>query len=152
MRIALFVGLAALIVLIPITHVQAKKAEKVDICHVNSANDVFDAGPFGVLAFGKVISVSENSVAAHEKHGDSQLFGPVTDDLRDALELFLDISLPNANCLFLVPFVAGFLDTDTLDTIIQVYVVAVRRSRSFFFLCLDTYVLYNQLCLIDIGF
>ena len=84
----------------------AMAAPKVDICHVNSANDVFDFGvPLGILAFGRVKSVNENALPAHENHGDSLGFGELTPDDRDITEAILGITLPNANCFFFVPAV-----------------------------------------------
>ena len=73
---------------------------KVNVCHVNSANDL---GHHGHHAFGKFIRVSENSVDAHLAHGDSTDFleGDATDALiqhhRDS-----GAYLPNANCVFLL--------------------------------------------------
>ena len=79
-----------------------EKPAKVAICHVNSANDVLVDLWGGVAAFGRVIEVPENAVAAHEAHGDSTDFVEISEEFRDLTEEFFGISLPNANCTFLV--------------------------------------------------
>jgi len=75
----------------------AKKPAKVQICHVNSANDVEGLSPF---VFGRVIEVSQNAVKAHMKHGDSMNYEVLTEAMRDSMEIFFGIALPNANCYF----------------------------------------------------
>ena len=105
-RLIAFAVIAAFVFVLPASHLMAK-AEKVDICHVNSANDVF-LFPFGGgIAFGKGISVSEDSVEAHEKH-DGNGVDPAKWDYRtqeeiDQFELIFGVSLPNANCSIALP-------------------------------------------------
>ena len=100
-RFLIGVLILAFVVAIPLsTTLMAGKQPKVDVCHLNSANDVLDLGT-QVIAFGKVINVSEKAVAHHVKHGDSTEFFPMTEELRDILEEFFEIKLPNANCYFL---------------------------------------------------
>ena len=82
---------------------EAAKPAKVKICHVNSANDVFEVPGFGVVVFGREIEVSEKALDAHLAHGDSDEYLPLTEDLRDFLEVLLDIKLPNADCVFFEP-------------------------------------------------
>ncbi len=99
-RLLIMLCLVAFLVALPMSHSAfAKKPAKVEICHVNSANDILDLGTV-VITFGKVIEVSENAVEAHLAHGDSTTFFPMDEDLRDAFEDFFKISLPNANCYF----------------------------------------------------
>ena len=89
--------LVAFIADIPLSHsLMAKKAGKVEICHVNSANDVL--GPF---VFGRVIEMSSNALNAHWKHGDSTHYLPLTKAMRDSLEKCFGIALPNANCVII---------------------------------------------------
>lgn len=101
-----FLGLLAVLGIfaaVPLSHVAlAKPAAKVDICHVNSANDIIDFGNGDFVAFGRVISVSENAVDAHEAHGDSADFIEVDATLRDLVADLFGINLPNANCAFAV--------------------------------------------------
>lgn len=102
-RVIVIAAVLALLFGLPMSHFAfAGKgpAAKVDICHVNSANDVLELEDGFVVTFGKVISVSENAVAAHEAHGDSTDFADLDQDLRDLVEELFGITLPNANCLF----------------------------------------------------
>ena len=87
------------IVALPLSHAFGAKADKVQICHVNSANDTLDLG-FATIVFGTVIEVSGNAVPAHEAHGDSTAFEPMEEDFRDWVEATYAISLPNADCWF----------------------------------------------------
>jgi hypothetical protein len=81
----------------------AARAEKVNICHVNSANDVLDLGDLRIV-FGRQIEVSENALAAHEEHGDSTKFVSMDADFRDWVEQFYGIDLANADCfMFVMP-------------------------------------------------
>ena len=79
-------------------------AAKTDVCHVNSANDVLDPVPGSgfLIFFGRAISVNDKAVAAHEAHGDDTNFFGFDADFRDLFELDNGISLPNADCLFVV--------------------------------------------------
>ena len=82
----------------------AKKEDKVEVCHVNSANDGPTPFAAGVIFWGKVISVSPNAVPEHEaNHGDSTVFFGFDEDMRDFFEEAFGISLPNANCGIFVP-------------------------------------------------
>jgi len=104
-RFLIILFVLVFIAAIPLSHnLMAKKAEKpgkVEICHVNSANDVLELGAT-VIAFGKVIEVSEKAVAAHEKHGDMAApgFFYITKEDAEYWEDYYGIKLPNANCLF----------------------------------------------------
>ena len=96
------IGLIALVALFGVamqglvSPAMAGKPEKVDICHVNSANDVL-----GIFTFGRVKSVNGNAVEAHlANHGDSLDFTDFGPDFRDFVELTFGITLPNANCFF----------------------------------------------------
>jgi len=75
---------------------------KVNVCHVNSANDSVHHGHH---VFGKFIRVSENSVDFHLAHGDSTDFleGDTTDDLIEHHRADHGALLPNANCVFVLP-------------------------------------------------
>lgn len=76
--------------------------EKVQLCHLNSANDVIEFGTV-IVSFGNSIEVSENAVAAHEEnHGDSTNFIPLDEQTRDLFEQVFGITLPNADCYFFV--------------------------------------------------
>ena len=69
---------------------------------MNSASLFVDPYFGDVIAFGKVISVPENAVRAHEAHGDTIFtsFQEIDEDFRNWLEVELFISLPNADCWF----------------------------------------------------
>jgi len=102
-RMLVLFCVVAFLIALPMSHsVFAGKADKVAICHLNSANDVIDLGPFGVIAFGKEIEVSGNALDAHLAHGDSVDYLPLPEELRDLLEEALQMKLPNADCYFLV--------------------------------------------------
>ena len=110
-RLLILLCVAGLLATIPLSHVAVaakKKAKKkvpnVSICHLNSANDVVVLGTL-VIAYGRVIEVSENAVAAHEAHGDmaSPGFFDMSEEARDLIEENFGVSLPNANCGFVVP-------------------------------------------------
>ena len=99
-RLLIILFVLVFIAAIPLSHnLMAKKAEKpgkVEICHVNSANDQLE--DFG---FGRVITVSEKALAAHLKHGDcSVVFWELTEENRKATEEYWNIKLPNANCFW----------------------------------------------------
>jgi len=96
-RLLVLLFVVAFLVAIPLTHF-AGKAAKVDVCHVNSAND---QGAWG-YAFGNVISVSEKAVPAHLAHGDSTDFFSLDEAQREWFEEKFDITLPNADCFFTV--------------------------------------------------
>jgi hypothetical protein len=105
-RLLILFCVTGLLAALALSHVAtaARPEPKVLICHVNSANDILDLGPCGVLVFGKVIEVSENAVDTHvTQHGDSTEYCDLDKDLRDLIEDFCDIKLPNANCVFFVP-------------------------------------------------
>ena len=87
---------------VPVSTNADAPAAKTDVCHVNSANDVLEEPVLGLLIFGRAISVNDKAVAAHEAHGDDTNFFGLDADFRDFLELNNGISLPNANCFFLV--------------------------------------------------
>ena len=57
-----------------VSQTTAAKNDKVDICHVISANDVILFLGVLNLHFGKVISISGNAVDAHLAHGDNTIF------------------------------------------------------------------------------
>jgi len=93
-------GIAALaLVLAPV--ITAAPAAEVDVCHVNSANDVLVIGTF-VGGFGRVISVSEEAVPAHLAHGDRVDFFDLSVGLRNNIEMRFGISVPNANCHYVI--------------------------------------------------
>jgi hypothetical protein len=105
-RLCVMLCVAGMLAAIPLCGVAsaAKKAPaKVQICHVNSANDVvyFDDGT--MMVFGRVIEVSENAVDAHLAHGDSLVFIPMNEELREAFEELFGIYLRNADAFFLCP-------------------------------------------------
>lgn len=106
-RLLILLCVAGLLAAIPLSHVAvaAKKTgqpPKVAICHLNSANDVVVLEEL-VIAYGRVIEVSENAVAVHEAHGDSTVYFEMSEEARDWIEENLGVSLPNANCGFVVP-------------------------------------------------
>ena len=99
-RLALLIALVALVVAIPATHTVFAKAVKVDVCHLNSANQaavisydyqydyVYPAYGYDyhynysysyTYQMGMVISVDENAVDAHVAHGDSVYFNELTE-------------------------------------------------------------------------
>lgn len=103
-RLLILFCVAGLLAALSLSHVAtaAKPETKVAICHVNSANDILDLGGV-VIAFGKVIEVSENAVDTHvTQHGDSTQYVPLDKDARDLIEEIFEIKLPNADCAFLV--------------------------------------------------
>ena len=106
-RLIVVLCVVGFIVALPMSHLAfAGKgpAPKVEICHVNSANDVVVLGTL-VIAYGRVIEVSENAVAAHEAHGDmaSPGFFYMSEEARENNDEIFGVSLPNANCGFVVP-------------------------------------------------
>lgn len=104
-RILILLCVAGLLAAIPLSHVavaaKKEKAPKVEVCHVNSANDILDLETV-VVVFGKVIEVSPNALPALEAQGDSTEFFTFTKEDREYWEEYYGISLPNADCLFLV--------------------------------------------------
>jgi len=99
-RLLVLLCAVAILVALPLSHF-AEKGVKVDVCHVNAANDTL--AEFGlVFYFGNVINVSENAVKAHEKNGDSVAFLSLDENLRVLFENFFGISIPNADCYFYV--------------------------------------------------
>ena len=100
-RFMIYCLVVAFIAAIPLSHsLMAKKPAKVQICHVNSANDVEGLSPF---VFGRVIEVSSNALKAHMKHGDCSdpdMYMVLTEAKRDLMEVEYGIKLPNANCYF----------------------------------------------------
>jgi hypothetical protein len=95
------IGAVALVFLLaPRTTAQATK---VDVCHLNSANDVLDLGWLGSYVFGKQINVAEKALPAHLDHGDATRFwsldSPVGQWVVGILEA-LGLKLPNADCVF----------------------------------------------------
>ena len=108
-RLIVVLCVVGFIVALPMSHLAfagkpEEKPAKVEICHVNSANDVVVLGTV-VIAYGRVIEVSENAVAAHEAHGDmaSPGFFYMSEEARENIEEIFGVSLPNANCGFVVP-------------------------------------------------
>lgn len=112
-RLIVVLCVVAFIVALPLSHSASAKQDrdrdrdkdcapvKVEICHVNSANDILDLGILGVYALGKVIEVSENAVATHEAHGDSNTFSIVDQDQKDFIEDLFGIQIAkNVNCKF----------------------------------------------------
>jgi len=95
-RLIAVLFVVAFIVALPLSHTFAAKPKKVEICHVNSAND---DGPKGI-AFGRVIEVAESAVPAHLDHGDSTYFFDLSEAARNKFEHHYGISLPNADCYF----------------------------------------------------
>jgi hypothetical protein len=104
-RLALFVAIVAVAVLVPATHgLLAKPANKVDVCHLNSSNqpgviqeDVAYFEIWGGYEYsysysltstyfvGRVISVDESAVPAHVAGGDSTWFYALDEYTADAL-------------------------------------------------------------------
>jgi hypothetical protein len=105
-RFVLLLGLLALVVALPATHTVFAKATKVDVCHVNSANQPglynysylyrydYDEGySYAWYEYhydyhltyhlGQVIQVSESAVDAHVAHGDSIEFFALTESAVD---------------------------------------------------------------------
>ena len=120
-RVLVFIALIALIAAVPVSHVVAAKAEKVSVCHVNSANtpgsyaydysysvDYTDLNPNDAIDWndydreyetayevtyhlGQVIEVSENALDAHLGHGDSTVFYALTEYAADWISSLDDI-------------------------------------------------------------
>ena len=89
-RLLILLAVASLVMAVTVTpSASAAKADKVDICHVNSSADVIPAGP-NFIAFGRVISVSEKAVPGHMAHGDSP-----------TIYFVADVLPGNADCWFL---------------------------------------------------
>lgn len=108
-RLLTILCVVAFLAALPLSHVAwAAPKAKVEICHVNSANDVLDLGGGLVVAFGRLIEVAEPAVPAHVAHGDNDNSDPLypvfllDEASRDEFEAIFGISLPNANCLFQV--------------------------------------------------
>ena len=104
-RLIILFCVAGLLAALSLSHVAtaAKPETKVAICHVNSANDILDLGPYGVLVFGKVIEVSENAVETHvTEHGDSTDFFTFDKEDREYWAEYYGIKLPNADCGFYI--------------------------------------------------
>ena len=94
-------GLAVLALLaIPIDTSADAPPTKVDVCHSNSANESIDFSGVFSINFGRVISVNENAVNAHVRHGDADVdaFSRLDADGRDALAEQFGVRLVNANC------------------------------------------------------
>ena len=95
----------AVIFLSPVPNETFAGASKVEICHVNAANDQTYL-QFGSIRFwftqGRVISVAESAVDSHLAHGDAEsgLFGTYPPETRDFFEETQGIRLPNGNCFF----------------------------------------------------
>ena len=114
-RFALLLAVVALIVIVPATHAVFAGGVKVDVCHINSANQpaiihydyVYDYYLFNYVTglpseshsvrsytatytLGKVISVDEDAVDAHVAHGDTTLFLPLNDATAALLEHIAD--------------------------------------------------------------
>jgi len=97
-RLLILLAVASLVMAVTVTpSASAAKPNKVEICHVNSANGVIEVGTV-LITFGRVISVSPKAVSAHEAHGDSVDFEHLPADDRAEIEAFFGIALPNANC------------------------------------------------------
>ncbi len=106
---------AALLATLPLARVSvAAKPDKeanVEICHVNSANDVLVLKGF-TLFFGRVMEVPASAVAAHLAHGDfrtdstffrdSTFFFYMDEEDRDGFELAFGINLRNANAFYYI--------------------------------------------------
>ena len=105
-RVLVMLCVVGMMAAIPLCDVAtaAKKAKepKVEICHVNSANDVIDLG-YLTLVFGRVIEVPASAVEAHLAHGDSDWFFPLSPELREDFEDDYGVYLRNANAFFVVP-------------------------------------------------
>ena len=101
MKEALFACLALAFVLGIFVSQPAGANDKVEVCHIIAANEeVFFFNQ--TLLFGKVISVSEKAVPAHDAHGDSICFFP-PEDAAGPIEMFREVGgrhLPAANCFF----------------------------------------------------
>jgi len=104
-RLLVMLGIVAFVAVLPLSHLAMATQpcpddDKVLICHVNSANDILTIGST-TYTFGRVIEISENAVPAHlEEHGDSLCYQTLTEEERELIEEFFNISLPNANCVF----------------------------------------------------
>lgn len=98
-RLLVVLCVVGLFAALPLSHLAfaAEPETKVAICHVNSANDVYQN-----VVFGHVIEVSEEAVPAHQEHGDNLRFIPLDEDFRKELEEMFGIDLPNADCYFIV--------------------------------------------------
>ena len=114
-RLAILLALVALVVAVPATHTVFAKATKVDVCHVNSANQpgiysydwvsdyIYENKISGytyeyhydytytiTYHLGKVTSVAEDAVDAHVAHGDSTRFYALSDAMSDWIEALGD--------------------------------------------------------------
>lgn len=99
-RLLIMLCVVAFLAALPLSHIAlAAPAEKVLICHVNSANDLVNGHWW--LVGGRVIEVAESAVPAHLAHGDSLDYEIMDEEFRDYIES-LGYSLPNANCWFLI--------------------------------------------------
>ena len=98
-RLVLFLGLAALIMLVPMTHAQAKKGGGVDLCHMDSESVVMDLG-YVVVNFGEIITVKGKAERDHLAHGDSEVFTEMDAAYVRRVEIFFGIDVKDANCVF----------------------------------------------------
>jgi hypothetical protein len=103
-RLFALVAVVGLVIALPLAHLaQADVADKVDICHIISANDTYSVAGFGTFYFGKVLNINASAVPAHERHGDSTDFTPVDPDFLAFLEESEGLSFPTADCAIFVP-------------------------------------------------
>jgi hypothetical protein len=94
-------GVAALVFLL--APAPAAQAAKMDVCHVNAANDVLNLGFFGTYVFGKVNNVAEKAIPAHLAHGDAVHFWTLDSYVGRWVVGILEalgLALPNADCVF----------------------------------------------------
>ncbi len=104
-RVALFVAIVAVAIMVPATHgLLAKPASKVDVCHLNSSNEpgvIREVGSYfevyggfeyswswsatSTYFLGRVISVAQSAVPAHVAGGDSTWFYALDEWTADAL-------------------------------------------------------------------
>ena len=102
-KLMVFALATAFILPILASQAMAAKQEKVEMCHVISANDTIPNfwGTTMTIYYGKIISVAPSAVPAHLDQGDSPLFFS-GEGTAASVEVFIAAGghVPAANCHF----------------------------------------------------